>query len=140
MLLLLVQQKLSNLTIDKRNKDGISVKEEMEWTRQTKGSGYDLGYQKTALSKEANAESREVRCLIQAFKTKYEHVGPKVTSVQEATRSQDDDKRFSLDDDLKEVQVHIQVKPIRTSSSLKSKLTMPYSQDDVKKTNLRAQD
>ncbi|GJX79784.1 hypothetical protein Tco_0327933 [Tanacetum coccineum] len=34
----------------------------------------------------------------------------------------------------------IHVKPIRISSSLKSKLTMPYSQDEVKKTNLRAQD
>ncbi|GJW57201.1 hypothetical protein Tco_0103932 [Tanacetum coccineum] len=36
-----------------------------------------------------------------------------------ATRSQDDDKRLCLVDDLKEVQVHIQVKPIKTSSSLK---------------------
>ncbi|GJT91010.1 hypothetical protein Tco_1079855 [Tanacetum coccineum] len=57
-----------------------------------------------------------------------------------ATRSQDDDKRLCLVDDLKEVQVHIQVKPIRTSSSLKSKITMPYAQDEVKKANLRAQD
>ncbi|GJV64239.1 hypothetical protein Tco_1475067 [Tanacetum coccineum] len=48
-------------------------------------------------------------------------------------RSQDDDKRLCLVDDLKEVQVHIQVKPIRTSSSLKSKITMPCSQEDVKK-------
>ncbi|GJU55420.1 retrovirus-related pol polyprotein from transposon TNT 1-94 [Tanacetum coccineum] len=48
-----------------------------------------------------------------------------------ATRSHDDDKRLCLVDDLKEVQVHIQVKPIRTSSSLKSKITMPYAQDEV---------
>ncbi|GJW46642.1 hypothetical protein Tco_0078288 [Tanacetum coccineum] len=53
-----------------------------------------------------------------------------------ATRLQNDDKRLCLVDDLKEVQVHIQVKPIRTSSSLKSTITMPYSQDEVKKTNL----
>ncbi|GJT92544.1 hypothetical protein Tco_1081389 [Tanacetum coccineum] len=52
-----------------------------------------------------------------------------------ATRSQDDDKRLCLVDDLKEVQVHIQVKPIRTSSSLKSKITTSCSQDKVKKTN-----
>ncbi|GJS00973.1 hypothetical protein Tco_0317481 [Tanacetum coccineum] len=44
----------------------------------------------------------------------YEHVGPEVT------RSQDDEKRLCLVDDLKEVQVHIQVKTIRTSLSLKS--------------------
>ncbi|GJV28162.1 hypothetical protein Tco_1384610 [Tanacetum coccineum] len=49
-----------------------------------------------------------------------------------ATRSQDDGKRLCLVDDLKEVQVHIQVKTIRTSSSLKSKITTSYSQDEVK--------
>ncbi|GJS71263.1 hypothetical protein Tco_0704104 [Tanacetum coccineum] len=70
----------------------------------------------------------------------YEHVGPEVTRSQEGKRSQNDDKRLCLVDDLKEVQVHIQVKPIRTSSSLKSKIIIPYSKDDVKKTNLRAQD
>ncbi|GJV65765.1 hypothetical protein Tco_1476593 [Tanacetum coccineum] len=48
-----------------------------------------------------------------------------------ATRSQDDDKRLCLVDDLKEVQVHIQVKSIRTSSSLNSKITMPYLQDEI---------
>ncbi|GJZ79389.1 hypothetical protein Tco_0644226 [Tanacetum coccineum] len=35
-------------------------------------------------------------------KEKYEHVGPKVTSSQEGKRSQDDDKRLDLADDLKE--------------------------------------
>nr|GEW38408.1 hypothetical protein [Tanacetum cinerariifolium] len=49
------------------------------------------------------------------------------------TRSQNDDKRLCLVDDLKEVQVHIQFKPIRKSSSLKSKIIMPYAQDEVKK-------
>ncbi|GJX85032.1 hypothetical protein Tco_0335806 [Tanacetum coccineum] len=43
-------------------------------------------------------------------KEKYEHVGSKVTSSQEGKRSQDDDKRFDLANDLKEAQVHIQVK------------------------------
>ncbi|GKC49459.1 hypothetical protein Tco_1072204 [Tanacetum coccineum] len=43
-------------------------------------------------------------------KEKYEHVGPKVTSSQEGKRSQDDDKRLDLTNDLKEAQVHIQVK------------------------------
>ncbi|GJR16953.1 hypothetical protein Tco_0965480 [Tanacetum coccineum] len=38
-----------------------------------------------------------------------------VARSQEGKRSQDDDKRLCLVDDLKEVQVHIQVKPIRTS-------------------------
>ncbi|GJY43488.1 hypothetical protein Tco_0431701, partial [Tanacetum coccineum] len=37
------------------NKDGIYANEEMKWIRQMKGSGYDPGYQKAALSKEANA-------------------------------------------------------------------------------------
>nr|GEZ12353.1 hypothetical protein [Tanacetum cinerariifolium] len=45
------------------NKDGIFAKEEMEWIRQTKGSGYDLGYQKVALLKEANVKSGEVHWL-----------------------------------------------------------------------------
>nr|GEV65017.1 hypothetical protein [Tanacetum cinerariifolium] len=44
------------------------------------------------------------RCIIKAFKLsyqeKYEHVGPKVTRSQEGKRSQDDDKRFCLVDDL----------------------------------------
>nr|GEW58701.1 hypothetical protein [Tanacetum cinerariifolium] len=34
----------------------------------------------------------------------YEHVGPKVTSTQDGVRSQDDDQRLCLVDDLKEVQ------------------------------------
>ncbi|GJZ73503.1 hypothetical protein Tco_0637649 [Tanacetum coccineum] len=68
----------------------------------------------------------------------YEHVSPEVTRSQEGKRSQDDDKRVCLVDDLKEVQVHIQVKPIRTSSSLKSKITTSCSLDEVKKTSLRA--
>nr|GEZ19546.1 hypothetical protein [Tanacetum cinerariifolium] len=33
---------------------------EIEWIRQTKGSVYDLGYQKATPSKEANAESGKV--------------------------------------------------------------------------------
>ncbi|GJU15912.1 putative RNA-directed DNA polymerase, eukaryota, reverse transcriptase zinc-binding domain protein [Tanacetum coccineum] len=53
-----------------------------------------------------------------------------------ATRTQDDDKRLCLVNDLKEVQVHIQVKLYRTSSSLKSKITTSCSQDEVKKTTL----
>nr|GEU45304.1 hypothetical protein [Tanacetum cinerariifolium] len=47
-----------------------------------------------------------------------------------ATRSQDDDKRLCLIDDLKEVQVHIQVKLNETSSSPKSKITTSCSQGD----------
>ncbi|GJW83081.1 hypothetical protein Tco_0156226 [Tanacetum coccineum] len=37
-------------------------------------------------------------------KERYEHAGPKVTSSQVRKRSQDDDKRFDLADDLKEAQ------------------------------------
>ncbi|GKD18014.1 hypothetical protein Tco_1207172 [Tanacetum coccineum] len=40
-------------------------------------------------------------------KQKYEHASPKVTSSQEGKRSQDDDKRLDLADDLKEAQEHI---------------------------------
>ncbi|GJV44421.1 hypothetical protein Tco_1428957 [Tanacetum coccineum] len=50
------------------------------------------------------------------------------------TRSQDDDKRLCLVNDLKEVQVHIQVKIYGTSSSLKSMITTSCSQDEVKRT------
>ncbi|GKB95653.1 hypothetical protein Tco_0981790 [Tanacetum coccineum] len=58
---------------------------------------------------------------------KYEHVGPKFTSTQDDKRSQDDDdKRLCLVDDLKEVQVHIQVKLKGTSSNLKSKDRYAY--------------
>ncbi|GJV80688.1 hypothetical protein Tco_1516558 [Tanacetum coccineum] len=53
-----------------------------------------------------------------------------------ATRSQDDNKRLCLVDDLKEAHVHIQVKLIRICSSLKSKITTSCSQDEVKKTSL----
>ncbi|GKA88892.1 hypothetical protein Tco_0810704 [Tanacetum coccineum] len=52
---------------------------------------------------------------------KYEHVGPKVTSTQDGKRSQDDDSRLYLADDLKEAQVHMQVNLKGTSSGLKSK-------------------
>ncbi|GJS97737.1 hypothetical protein Tco_0804705 [Tanacetum coccineum] len=52
---------------------------------------------------------------------KYEHVSLKVTSTQYGKRPQDDDSRLYLVDDLKEAQVHIQVKLKGTSSSLKSK-------------------
>ncbi|GJT41835.1 hypothetical protein Tco_0941700 [Tanacetum coccineum] len=37
-------------------------------------------------------------------KERYEHAGPKVTSLQVKKRSQDDDKRFNLADDLKDAQ------------------------------------
>ncbi|GJS30926.1 hypothetical protein Tco_0491546 [Tanacetum coccineum] len=56
------------------------------------------------------------------------------SQVHKEARSQDADKRLCLVDDLKEVQVHIQVKLIRTSSSLKSKITTSCSPDEVKKT------
>ncbi|GKD23667.1 hypothetical protein Tco_1225370 [Tanacetum coccineum] len=71
----------------------------------------------------------------------YEHVGPEVTRSQEGKRLQDDDKRLCLVDDLKEVQdSHNKSSLYRTSSSLKSMITTTYSQDNIKKTNLRAQD
>ncbi|GJZ77712.1 hypothetical protein Tco_0642384 [Tanacetum coccineum] len=47
------------------------------------------------------------RCIIKAFKLsyqeKYEHGGPEVTRLQEGKRSQDDDKRLCLVDDLKKL-------------------------------------
>ncbi|GJY32714.1 hypothetical protein Tco_0417183, partial [Tanacetum coccineum] len=61
----------------------------------------------------------------------YEHVGKEVTSSQEGKRSQYDDKRLCLADDLKEAQVYIQVKLYGTISSLKSKITTSCSQDDT---------
>ncbi|GKD91438.1 hypothetical protein Tco_1366945, partial [Tanacetum coccineum] len=78
------------------------------------------------------------RCLIQAFKTKkqqqYEHVGPKVTGTQDGKRSQDDDSRLCLVDDLKVLKITYshtsQAKG--TSSSLKSMITRPYSQEKEK--------
>ncbi|GJZ37356.1 hypothetical protein Tco_0583547 [Tanacetum coccineum] len=38
---------------------------------------------------------------------KYEHVGLKVTSTEDGKRSQDDDNRLCLADDLKEAQVYM---------------------------------
>ncbi|GJX89009.1 retrovirus-related pol polyprotein from transposon TNT 1-94 [Tanacetum coccineum] len=55
-----------------------------------------------------------------------------------AARSQDNDKRLFLVDDLKKVQVHIQVKLYGTSSILKSMITTSCSQDKVKRTILVA--
>nr|GEZ04812.1 hypothetical protein [Tanacetum cinerariifolium] len=43
-----------------RDKDGISAKEEMEWFRQMKGSGYGSGYRQATLREEVDAEFREV--------------------------------------------------------------------------------
>ncbi|GJX45799.1 hypothetical protein Tco_0262475, partial [Tanacetum coccineum] len=60
------------------------------------------------------------------YQEKYEHVGPKVTSIQDGKRSQDDDKRLCLAEDLKEAQVHTQVMLKGTSSWLKSKDPYAY--------------
>ncbi|GJU74056.1 hypothetical protein Tco_1265461 [Tanacetum coccineum] len=49
--------------------------------------------------------------------------------------SQDDDKRLCLVDDLKEAQVHIQVKLYGTSSSLKSMITTTYHKMKLDKQN-----
>ncbi|GJY38622.1 copia protein [Tanacetum coccineum] len=85
MLLLLVQQKLTNIMIDERYDlnvalcmftrrifiqrrvedlqlgDGMLAKEEIEWTRQVKNSGCNPGYRQAALSKKVNEEFGEVR-------------------------------------------------------------------------------
>ncbi|GKC42249.1 hypothetical protein Tco_1059971 [Tanacetum coccineum] len=49
------------------------------------------------------------RCIIQAFmlknQEKYEHVDPKVTSTQDGKRSQGDDKRLCLVDDIKKLKI-----------------------------------
>ncbi|GKA55947.1 hypothetical protein Tco_0755019 [Tanacetum coccineum] len=69
----------------------------------------------------------------------YKHVGLKGTSTQEGKRSQDDeDKRLCLVDDLKEVQVHIQVKLKGTSLSLKPKDHYAYHKLKDKDSRLRA--
>nr|GEW22149.1 hypothetical protein [Tanacetum cinerariifolium] len=76
MLLLLIQQKLTNLTIYERydlnvalhfslrhccgNKNGLFANEEIEQLRQEKGSGYSSGYKQAALSEEVDAKSRDV--------------------------------------------------------------------------------
>ncbi|GKB16640.1 hypothetical protein Tco_0850563 [Tanacetum coccineum] len=44
------------------------------------------------------------------YQEQYEHVGPEVTRSQEGKRSQDDDKRLCLVDDLKEAKDHIHIK------------------------------
>ncbi|GJX46215.1 hypothetical protein Tco_0271405 [Tanacetum coccineum] len=82
------------------------------------------------------------RCLIQAFKTKkqqqYEHGGLKVTSTQDGKRSQDDDSRLCLTDDLKKLKDHMQVKLKGTSSSLKSKDRYAYHKLKDEESRLRA--
>ncbi|GKA42836.1 hypothetical protein Tco_0735496 [Tanacetum coccineum] len=40
-----------------------------------------------------------------SFQQKYEHVGPKVTRSQDSKRSQVDDKRLCLVDDLKKLEI-----------------------------------
>nr|GEW92938.1 hypothetical protein [Tanacetum cinerariifolium] len=68
----------------------------------------------------------------------YEHVGPKVTSTQDGKRSQDDDSRLCLADDLKDAQNHMQVKLKGTSSSLKSKDHYTYHKMKDKYSSPRA--
>ncbi|GJR99470.1 hypothetical protein Tco_0315979 [Tanacetum coccineum] len=65
-------------------------------------------------AKTCQGDSSEFYLITGTFKTKkqqqYEHVGPEVTRSQEGKRSQDDDKRLCLVDDLKEVLNHIHIK------------------------------
>ncbi|GKC34449.1 hypothetical protein Tco_1046833, partial [Tanacetum coccineum] len=66
---------------------------------------------------------------------RYEHVDPKVTSIQDSKRSQDDDLRLCLVDDLKVLKItssHTS-QDKGTSSILKSMITTPYSQEKEKK-------
>ncbi|GJZ40924.1 hypothetical protein Tco_0587810 [Tanacetum coccineum] len=69
------------------------------------------------------------RCIIKAFKLKnqerYEYVSPKVTSSQ---RLQYGEKRLCLVDDLKKFKI-----TFMSSQSLKSMITISYSQDEVMK-------
>ncbi|GKA56868.1 hypothetical protein Tco_0755940 [Tanacetum coccineum] len=71
------------------------------------------------------------RCIIKAFKLKnqerYEYVSPKVTSSQ---RLQYGEKRLCLVDDLKKFKI-----TFMSSQSLKSMITISYSQDEVMKNN-----
>ncbi|GJW63133.1 hypothetical protein Tco_0115017 [Tanacetum coccineum] len=95
MLLLLFQQKLTNLTIDEH---------------------YDLN---VALQHQSDTKvfTMKMEILLEPTSNKlcgrnnkYEHVGPKVTSTQGGKRSKDDDKRLYLANDLKMTQDHKQVK------------------------------
>ncbi|GJX54804.1 hypothetical protein Tco_0283173 [Tanacetum coccineum] len=69
----------------------------------------------------------------------YEHVGPEVTRSQEGKRSQDDDKRLCLVDDLKEFKITF-MSSQRYKSEPKVNDHYNISQVEVKKTSLRAQD
>ncbi|GJS67308.1 hypothetical protein Tco_0681872 [Tanacetum coccineum] len=57
----------------------------------------------------AKVKELQERCIVQAFKLKnqekYEHIGPKVTSIQDGKRSQVDDKRLRLIDDIKKLKI-----------------------------------
>ncbi|GJV71306.1 hypothetical protein Tco_1491301 [Tanacetum coccineum] len=63
----------------------------------------------TCTRQSVKAKELQERCIIKAFKLsyqeKYEHVGPEVTRSQEGNRSQDDDYRLCLVDDLKKFKI-----------------------------------
>ncbi|GKA01286.1 hypothetical protein Tco_0673951 [Tanacetum coccineum] len=65
----------------------------------------------SAAAKPCQGDSSEFYLITGTFKTKkqqqYEHVGLEVTRSQEGKRSQDDDKRLCLVDDLKEGEGHM---------------------------------
>ncbi|GKB11174.1 retrovirus-related pol polyprotein from transposon TNT 1-94 [Tanacetum coccineum] len=73
------------------------------------------------------------RCIIKAFKLKnkekYEHVGSKVTSAQDGKRSQVDDKGDCIWLMISKCSRSQTSYDKGTSSILKSKITMPFSQD-----------
>nr|GEV13399.1 reverse transcriptase domain-containing protein [Tanacetum cinerariifolium] len=91
----------------------------------------------STLSQRRSVKVKELqeRCIIKAFKLtkkeKYEHADPKVTSAQDGKRLQVDDKGDYIWLMISRCP-RSQTSYVKgTSSSLKSKITMPYSQDQV---------
>ncbi|GJW26344.1 hypothetical protein Tco_0040155 [Tanacetum coccineum] len=76
----------------------------------------------SAAAKPCQGDSSEFY-LITGNQERYEHVGPIVTSTQDCKRSQDDDYRLHLADDLKKLKITYRVKLKGTSSSHMSKIT-----------------
>ncbi|GKE45490.1 hypothetical protein Tco_1472774, partial [Tanacetum coccineum] len=122
---ILLESTSNKLMVDSY-KDGVEVPDSSCCSRQVKIHNHMLILDRQIDKVLKLKTSRKMT--IKAFKDqeKYEHVGPKVTSAQDGKSLQVDNERLFLDDDLKKLKDHLQVKQ---AQSLQACLIRLRSQD-----------
>ncbi|GJZ16950.1 hypothetical protein Tco_0553073 [Tanacetum coccineum] len=79
-----------------------------------------------------NEDGNPSRANIKQALGRYEHVGPQDTRPQDGERSQDDNQRLDLADDLKKAQDHISSQEIRVQSFEEKRISETYVSASVK--------